>query len=78
MILLIKENNTELIRTDTNSGSMSSYQFVRVGCSFFSYQNTEDTKNYYNSMLSVSSVIDYLYIDNLTKKSDLNDRYLIL
>jgi len=52
------EKNIELVRTKTNSGGVSSYRVRCARCYFFSYQRTEDTKNYYNSVISVSSVVE--------------------
>ena len=41
---LNKDINNEMKRTNTNSGCVSSFQFVRVGCliNFFSYQIMEN------------------------------------
>ncbi|MCG2735930.1 MAG: hypothetical protein L6282_05990 [Candidatus Methanoperedenaceae archaeon] len=58
-------NNIELIRTETNSGSVSSYRVRTSSLLIFSYQNTE---NYYNSVLSVCSVVDYPYLDSYIQK----------
>ncbi len=45
--------NSELIRTRTNSGGVSSYQFVRVSC--FSYQYAESTERYCFSLRPLCS-----------------------
>lgn len=67
------EKNTELMRTNTNSGSVSLHQFVRVSYLFlrhfiiFLYEKTtEDTENDNNSVISVYSVVDIPYPDYLS------------
>ena len=73
------EKNTELMRTNTNSGSVSLHQFVRVSYLFlrhfiiFMYEKTteitEDTENDNNSVISVYSVysvVDIPYPDYLS------------